>query len=114
VSIIPYSRQSISVEDINSVKNVLVSPFLTQGPKVPEFESALADYFGTNYAVCCSSGTAALHLAYASLGVNAHSIAIVPAISFAATANAFRYLGCKVIFCDIVAKTGLMCTRHLE
>jgi dTDP-4-amino-4,6-dideoxygalactose transaminase len=114
VSIIPYSRQSISVEDIHSVKNVLVSPFLTQGPKVPEFESALADYFETNYAVCCSSGTAALHLAYASLGVNAQSIAIVPAISFAATANAFRYLGCKVIFCDIVAKTGLMCTRHLE
>ena len=114
MSIIPYSKQSISLEDIRSVKNVLESPFLTQGPKVPEFESALADYFGTNYAVCCSSGTAALHLAYASLGVNAHSIAIVPAISFAATANAFRYLGCKVIFCDIVAKTGLMCTRHLE
>ena len=114
MSIIPYSRQTISVEDIHSVKNVLESPFLTQGPKVPAFESALAEYFGTSYAVCCASGTAALHLAYAALGVNNDSIAIVPAITFAATSNAFRYLGCKVIFCDIVPETGLICTRHLQ
>ncbi|MDG1138709.1 MAG: aminotransferase class I/II-fold pyridoxal phosphate-dependent enzyme [Opitutales bacterium] len=114
MSIIPYSKQSISADDIQAVKRVLKSDFLTQGPKVPEFERALARYFGTKYAICCSSGTAALHLAYSSLGASPSSIAIVPAITFAATANAFRYLGSDVIFCDVVPETGHICIHHLE
>ena len=99
---------------MQAVEHVLKSDFLTQGPKVPEFETALARYFGTKHAVCCSSGTAALHIAYASLGATQSSIAIVPAITFAATANAFRYLGSRVIFCDVIAETGHICVIHLE
>jgi dTDP-4-amino-4,6-dideoxygalactose transaminase len=106
VSIIPYSRQTISVEDIHSVKDVLESPFLTQGPKVPAFESALAEYFGTSYAVCCASGTAALHLAYAALGVNNDSIAIVPAITFPATSNASGILDARLYFAILYQKRG--------
>lgn len=114
MSIIPYSRQSVSSEDIEAVQGVLTSDFLTQGPKIEEFEQGLVSFFEAKHAICCSSGTAALHLTYAALGANDSSIAIVPAITFAATANAFRYLGCKVIFCDVTPETGLICTIHLE
>ena len=111
---IPYSRQNITEEDITAVSNVLASDFLTQGPEVPAFEQSLKDKFLVKYAVACSSGTSALHLAYASLGVNSKTVGIVPAITFAATANAFRYLGAKVQFCDIDPCTGLICLNALE
>ena len=111
---IPYSKQSVSQDDIDAVNQVLRSNFLTQGPKIEEFEFALADYFGSKYAICCSSGSSALHLAYAGLGAEASSIAIVPAVTFSATANAFKYLGSKVIFCDIDPETGLLSIEHLE
>ena len=114
MAIIPYSKQSINEDDILAVTDILRSDFLTQGPVIDEFESALAEYIGTKNAVCCSSGTAALHLAYASLGVNKSSIGIVPAITFAVTANAYRYLGAEVLFCDIDPKSGLICTNHLK
>ena len=111
---IPYSKQSVSEDDIDAVNQVLRSNFLTQGPKIEEFEYALADYFGSDYAICCSSGSSALHLAYAGLGAGPSSIAIVPAVTFSATANAFRYLGSRVIFCDIVPETGVLSIEHLE
>ena len=111
---IPYSKQSISEDDIDAVNQVLRSNFLTQGPKIEEFEYALADYFGSDFAICCSSGSSALHLAYAGLGAGPSSIAIVPAVTFSATANAFRYLGSRVIFCDIVPETGVLSIEHLE
>ena len=67
ILMIPYSKQSITDKDIDEVVRVLKSDFLTQGPCVPQFEKALEDKFGVQYAVVCSSGTAALHLAYAGL-----------------------------------------------
>ena len=88
---IPYSKQSVSKDDIDAVNQVLRSNFLTQGPKIEEFEFALAEYFDSKYAICCSSGSSALHLAYAGLGAEPSSIAIVPAVTFSATANAFKY-----------------------
>ena len=111
---IPYSRQSISEDDINAVTEVLRSDFLTQGPKIEEFEKGLAEYFGADHAICCSSGTAALHLAYAGMGADQQSIAIVPAVTFSATANAFKYLGSEILFCDIIPDTGILCLNHLE
>ena len=66
---IPYGRQNITQEDIDSVIDVLKSDFLTQGPHVAEFEQAFADYIGVKYAVAVSNGTAALHLCTLALGV---------------------------------------------
>lgn len=111
---IPYSKQSINSKDLEAVANVLESSWLTQGPKVPEFEKSLAETFQVKHAVACSNGTSALHLAYASIGVNADSIGIVPAVTFAATANAFHYLGATVRFCDVDKENGLLDLNSLE
>jgi UDP-4-amino-4,6-dideoxy-N-acetyl-beta-L-altrosamine transaminase len=101
VDSIPYGRQSISDEDIAAVVNTLRSPFLTQGPKIREFEDAFAAYTGARYAVAVSNGTAALHLAAMALGVNEHSRVITTPITFAASANCVRYCGGSVEFVDI-------------
>jgi len=111
---IPYSKQSIKDVDLEAVSEVLKSPWLTQGPKVSEFEKHLSETFQVKEAVACSSGTAALQLAYASLGVNSDSIGIVPSVTFAATANAFRYLGAKVLFCDVNPDDGIISLSSLE
>lgn len=66
---IPYGRQDISDEDINAVVGVLKSDFLTQGPCVPQFEQAIADYVGVKHAVAVNSATSALHIACLALGL---------------------------------------------
>ena len=111
---IPYSKQSIKDVDLEAVSEVLKSPWLTQGPKVSEFEAHLSEILHVKEAVACSSGTAALQLAYASLGVNSDSIGIVPSVTFAATANAFRYLGARVLLCDVNPDDGIICLSSLE
>jgi dTDP-4-amino-4,6-dideoxygalactose transaminase len=111
---IPYSSQEITEGDINAVTNVLRSKYLTQGPEVQIFENELKQRFGVSYAVCCSSGTAAIHLSYAAMGVDNQSIGFVPAVTFSATANAFRYQGAKVAFCDINPETGIIDLNSLE
>lgn len=114
MSLIPYSRQSISEEDIVAINQVMRSDFLTQGPKIDEFENELSSWFGVEHAITCSSGTAALHLAYAAVGVNEESLGIVPAITFSATANALRYQSAQVMFCDVQAETGLIDLGSLQ
>ena len=84
---IPYGRQHITAEDLNAVTETLQSDFLTQGPKIAEFEKAFATYIGAKYAVAVSNGTAALHLAAMALGVNENSNVITTPITFAASAN---------------------------
>ena len=111
---IPYSRQWIEEQDIQSVAQILKSDYLTQGPAGEVFERALTSYFGVKRAVVCSTGTAALHLAYAGVGVNEKSLGLVPPITFAATANAFLFLNAEVAFCDIDPITGLLATENLE
>ena len=111
---IPYSKQDLTDRDISEVTRVLKSDLITQGPEVQLFEDALKAEFSVGHAVACSSGTAALHLSYAALGVDSQSVGVVPAITFSATANAFRYLGAQVRFCDINPQTGLICLESLE
>lgn len=98
---IPYSRQNIQPSDIEAVSNVLGSDWITQGPKVQEFEQALADYCGAKYAVAVSSGTAALHLAGLAAGLTKGDQAITTPITFLATANAILYAGAEPVFADI-------------
>ncbi len=98
---IPYGHQNIDEEDIKAVVRVLRSDCLTQGPKVVEFEKKLASYCGVKYAVVCSSGTAALHLAYLAAGLKTRDEVITTPNTFTATANMLLAVGAKPIFCDI-------------
>jgi len=98
---IPYSRQTIGPDDIKAVADVLKSDWLTQGPKIEEFEQALAKYCSAKYAVACSSGTAGLHLAYLALGLKQGDEVITTPLTFSATSASFCYLGALPVFCDI-------------
>lgn len=105
---IPYGKQFISEEDIQVVIETLQSDFLTQGPKVAEFENAFARYIGCEYAVAVSNGTAALHLCAMALEVRPGQKVITTPITFAASANCVKYCGGDVEFADIDAETYLL------
>jgi len=105
---LPYGRQLIDEDDIQAVAEVLRGDWLTTGPMVKNFEDRLRDVTGSQYALSCSSGTAALHLACMALGIGAGDRVIVPAISFVATANAPLFCGADVLFSDVDPASGLM------
>lgn len=105
---LPYGKHSIDEDDIQAVVEVLRSAPLTTGPKIPEFEKAFAKQLGVKEAVVCSNGTAALHLAAMAIDIGPDDVAIVPSITFLATANAIRMTGAEVCFADVDAETGLM------
>lgn len=98
---IPYGRQTITNKDIEAVIEVLKSDFLTQGPKITEFENAFAQYIGCKFAVAVSNGTAALHLAALALDVKKGTKVITTPITFAASANCVLYCGGEIVFADI-------------
>lgn len=98
---IPYGRQSISEADIQAVIEVLQSDFLTQGPVVPRFEQAIAEYCGAQHAIAVNSATSALHLACLALDVKPGDWVWTSPITFVATANCARYCGASVDFVDI-------------
>src|ERR1700678_1727251 len=104
-TLLPYGRQSISEEDIQSVVDVLRSDWLTTGPKIAEFEEALAARVGARYAVAFSSGTAALHGAAFAAGLKPGDEAITTPMTFAATANCVLYQGATPIFADVSSDT---------
>jgi UDP-4-amino-4,6-dideoxy-N-acetyl-beta-L-altrosamine transaminase len=106
--IIPYGKQHITQKDIDAVTKALRSDFLTQGPKIAEFEQAFATYIGAKYAVALSNGTAALHLCAMALGVQEGDKVITTPITFAASANCVRYCGGEVVFSDIDPDTFLL------
>tara|TARA_S200000501_G_scaffold376765_1_gene432781 strand:+ start:156 stop:1304 length:1149 start_codon:yes stop_codon:yes gene_type:complete len=108
MKIIPYGRQHIDKNDIKSVVDVLNSDYLTQGPKVKEFEIKFAKYTGAKYAISVSNATAGLHLSVMSLGLKKGDRVITTPISFAATANCIRYCGGEVWFADIDPNTYLL------
>ncbi|MDP8568077.1 UDP-4-amino-4,6-dideoxy-N-acetyl-beta-L-altrosamine transaminase [Methylophilus aquaticus] len=102
---IPYGRQSISDRDIQAVVEVLKSDYLTQGPAVPQFEHAIAQYCGVKYAVAVNSATSALHIACLALGVTKGDIVWTSPITFVASANCALYCGAEVDFVDIDPNT---------
>jgi len=105
---LPYGKQEISAADISAVVDALSSRWLTTGPHVAEFETAFADHCGVAEGVAVNSGTAALHCAMRASGVQAGDEVIVPAITFAASANAAFYEGAVPVFADIEAETLLI------
>lgn len=99
--VLSYGRQCIDDDDVRAVLDVLQGDWLTQGPAVERFETALSDYFGARHVIACSNGTAALHLAALALGWQAGDVVIVPAITFLASANCAVYVGAEPFFVDI-------------
>jgi perosamine synthetase len=98
---LPYARQDISDADVDAVSAALRSDWLTTGPRVPEFEAALAARTGARHAVAFSSGTAALHGAMAALGLGPGDEVLTTPMTFAATANAALYVGAEPRFADV-------------
>ena len=105
---LPYGRQWVSKEDIEAVIDVLESDWITTGPKVEEFERAVANKAGALHGVAVSNGTTALHAAYAAAGIGPGDEVIVPAITFASTANMVILTGAKPIFADVDENTLLI------
>jgi UDP-4-amino-4,6-dideoxy-N-acetyl-beta-L-altrosamine transaminase len=114
VSYLPYGRQDIRPEDIETVVSVLRSDWLTQGPTVPRFESALAKACGAKYAVAVNSATSALHIACVALGLGRGDRLWTSPNTFAASANCGIYCGAEVDFVDIDLRTGNMSTDALS
>lgn len=112
--IIPYGHQHITDEDVNVVIESLKSDYLTQGPKIAEFEKDFAKYCGCKYACVVSNGTAALHLCAMALDIKPGDKIITTPITFVASANGFRYCGAEIVFCDIHPDTYLMDLDKLE
>jgi len=112
--VIPYGKQDINQQDIDCVVDVLSSDFLTQGPQVPAFETALADYTGASYAFAVNSATSALHIACLSLGLGEGDWLWTSPITFVASANCGLYCGARVDFVDIDPATYNMCPKRLE
>lgn len=111
---LPYGKQDITDRDIEAVVRVLKGDYLTTGPAVLEFEEKLKQVTCADYALSCSSGTAALHLACLAIDLGPGDLVIVPAISFAATANAVLYTGADVIFADVDETCGLLRRSDME
>lgn len=111
---IPYGKQDIDQADIDAVLEVLTSEYLTQGPKVPEFESKIAAYVGASHAVAVNSGTSALHVACKALGLGAGDWLWTTPITFVASANCGLYCGARVDFVDIDPATWNLCPKALE
>ncbi|MAS82672.1 MAG: UDP-4-amino-4,6-dideoxy-N-acetyl-beta-L-altrosamine transaminase [Legionellales bacterium] len=111
---IPYGKHHLDEADINAVVEVLRSDWLTQGPKVPEFEGVVASYCSAKYALGLNSATSALHAACLALGVGRGDHVWTSAISFVASANCAQYCGCTVDFVDIDPVTANMSMESLE
>lgn len=111
---IPYGKQHINAEDIEAVVEVLRATNLTQGPKIPEFEQAFANYIGVKYALAVSNGTAALHICSLALDVKPGQKVITTPITFVASANCVRFCGGEVVFSDIDPETFLLDVKKVR
>jgi perosamine synthetase len=102
---IPISKPVFGEEEINAVKEVLVSGFVVQGKKVEEFEKKFADYISVNHAIAVANGTIALDIALKALGIEEGDEVIVPSFTFISTANAILFQAAKPVFTDVDEKT---------
>lgn len=113
-SFLPYGRQIIEEDDIEAVAEALRGDFLTTGPLIERFETALCEAVHAKHATVCSNGTAALYMAARALKLDKHCKVIVPSITFLATASAPHLTGAEIIFADVDPDSGLMRPADLE
>ncbi len=111
---LPYSRQSIDKQDILEVNKILTKDFITQGPKITEFEKNFADYVGSKYAVACATGTSALHIACQSLNLGKNGNLLTSPITFVASANCAQFVGANTHFADIELNNYCISPKSLE
>ncbi len=111
---LPYGAQAIDDDDVAAVTAALRSPYLTTGPRVAEFEQAIAAQVGAQFGVAVCNGTAALHAACHALELGPGDEVVVPAVTFLASANCVRYVGARPVFADVCPDSGLMTAAHLE
>jgi UDP-4-amino-4,6-dideoxy-N-acetyl-beta-L-altrosamine transaminase len=111
---IPYGKQDINQQDLDAVLEVLTSDFLTQGPKVPQFEKSVAEYVGARHGVAVNSATSALHIACLALGVKSGDVVWTTPITFVASANCALYCGGAVDFVDVDTVTNNMSPEALR
>ena len=111
---IPYGKQDITQQDVDSVIEVLKSDFLTQGPKVPLFEKAVANKVGSKYALAVNSATSALHIACLALNLKSGDWLWTSPVTFVASANCGLYCGANIDFVDIDPRTYNICIKALE
>ncbi len=111
---LPYGRQQIDEDDIAAVARVLRSDWLTGGPAVDAFEAEFARIVAAPFAVACANGTAGLHLAALAARLGTGASAVVPAVTFLATANCLRYVGAEVVFADVDPASGLLTPETFE
>jgi len=109
-----YGKQTILSDDINAVVEVLKSDYLTQGPKIKEFETAICKYTGAKYCVVVSNATAALHLTILAAGVKSDDEVITSPNTFVASANCAKYIGASVKFADIDLETANINTDEIK
>src|SRR3989338_3594914 len=98
---IPYARQTIDSDDLMAVSEALRADYITQGPRIKNFEENIASYCGARYAVAVSSGTAALHIACLAAGIGSQDEVITSPLTFIASANCVLYCNAKPVFADI-------------
>ena len=110
---IPYGKQEITEDDIEAVVNVMRSDFITQGPVLPQFESAVATYCNAKHAVAVNSATSALHIACLALGLGPGDTLWTSPNTFVASANCALYCGANIDFVDIDERTYNLCTSSL-
>ncbi|WP_449243794.1 UDP-4-amino-4,6-dideoxy-N-acetyl-beta-L-altrosamine transaminase [Desulfobacca acetoxidans] len=113
-NVIPYARQWLDEDDVAAICEVLRSAWMTTGPKVAEFERALADWVGAKEAVALSSGTAAVHAALYALGIGPGDEVIAPAMTFVATTNAIVFQGGIPVFADVTPGSLLLDPGKIE
>lgn len=111
---LPYGRQSILEEDIEAVAAVMRGDWLTTGPAVAAFEEALGELAGGHRAVSCTSGTAALHIAYSTLRLGPGDQVVTTPMTFVATASCASILGAEVVFADVEEDTALLDPAAVE
>lgn len=111
---IPYGRHFINESDIQSVNDVLKSNFITQGPKVSDFEKSICDKLGSKFSIATNSATSALHIACLALGVSKGDTVWTSPITFVASSNCALYCGANIDFVDISLENGLMCIESLK
>jgi len=111
---LPYGRQTIDKEDIQAVLKIFDGDYITQGPKIKEFEESLSSYVGAKYAVACNSGTSALHIACQALSLSRGGNLVTSPITFLASANCSQFVGADTLFVDIDSKTYCMSASKLE
>lgn len=113
-TMIPYGKQDLSHDDITAVVDVLNSDYLTQGPKVPEFEQAIAHYCNAQFATATNSATSALHIACLALNVSENDTVWTSPVSFVASSNCALYCGAKIHFVDIDSRNGNISVQALS